>query len=46
MAEENFRKIPNTNPLHLNREVARLEELYRRWGRPEQADAWQGKLPK
>ena len=46
VAEENLRKIPNTNPVHINREVARLAELYQRWGKPELAEAWKAKLPK
>jgi hypothetical protein len=44
-AEASLRMIPNTNPLHLNREIARLADLYRRWGKPEQAEAWKAKLP-
>lgn len=45
VAESNLRKIPNTNPLHITREVARLADLYQRWGKPEQAAAWKAKLP-
>lgn len=45
-AEENLRKIPNINPVHITREMARLADLYQRWGKPEQADAWKAKIPK
>ena len=43
-AESMLRTIPNTNPLHIKREVARLAELYQGWGKQELAVEWKAKL--